>query len=92
MRDTPRSTNVWKMTEARAKFSEVFDRALTEGPQELHRRNDVVMVVRKSELEELKRKESVKDVLLNRPEDPPGEPTLTELILEGRRYFNDHDQ
>jgi antitoxin Phd len=35
----------WQLQEAKAKFSEVFDRALTEGPQYVSRRNKDEVVV-----------------------------------------------
>lgn len=91
----PKQDNVWKLAEAKNKLSEVVNRTISEGRQEIHRRDDVVVMINKDELEKLENsrpRKSIKSVLLNRPEDPPDEPSLTEIILEGRRYFNDYDQ
>ena len=91
----PKHDNIWKLSEAENKLGEVVNRTISEGRQEIHLRDDAVVVISKSELEEIENKvprKSVKEVLLSRPEDPPGEPTLTEIILEGRKYFNDYDQ
>ena len=41
----------WSLAEAKAKFSELFDRALSEGPQTVLRRGkDPVVIIRQDEL------------------------------------------
>jgi prevent-host-death family protein len=41
----------WSLAEAKAKFSELFERALTEGPQTVLRRGkDAVVLIRQDEL------------------------------------------
>jgi prevent-host-death family protein len=48
---------VWKVADAKNKFSEVMTLALTEGPQEVQRRDGNVVVISKDEFERLKGKE-----------------------------------
>ena len=43
----------WKLAEAKNKFSEVVNLALSEGPQEVDRRGDQVVVISKSEYDKL---------------------------------------
>ena len=43
----------WKLAEAKNKFSELVNLALSEGPQEVDRRGDRVMVIAKDEYERL---------------------------------------
>ena len=44
----------WQLQEAKAKFSEVFDRAINEGPQVVTRRNkDAVVIVPEAEFRKL---------------------------------------
>lgn len=93
----PKPDNVWKLAEAKNKLSEVVNKTLSEGRQEIHRRGDVVVLIRKDELDKLEGKEQKPDaidVLLAIPKHDPesGEPSLTELILQGRRYFREWDE
>jgi prevent-host-death family protein len=43
----------WNLAEARNRFSELVNRALTQGPQRVHRRKDCVVVVSAEEFERL---------------------------------------
>jgi prevent-host-death family protein len=43
----------WNLADAKNKFSEVVNRALTEGPQRIRRRTDTVVVVAAEEYERL---------------------------------------
>ena len=43
----------WKLAEAKNKFTEVVNKALSEGPQRVKRRNDVVVVIAQSDYERL---------------------------------------
>jgi len=36
---------VWRLAEAKNRFSEVFNRALAEGPQKVRRRHDAVIIL-----------------------------------------------
>lgn len=89
----PKPNNVWKLAEAKNKLSEVVNRTLSEGPQEIHRRNDVVIVIRKDEFNALAdagKRPTLAEHLLSIPRDVPGEPSLTDVILEGRKGEYDH--
>lgn len=44
---------MWQVAEAKNKFSELFTRAMTEGPQRVRRRGDIVVVVSEAEYERL---------------------------------------
>ncbi len=44
---------VWKLADAKMKFSEVVRRALAEGPQRVERRNDAVYVLSEEEYKRL---------------------------------------
>jgi len=44
---------IWKLADAKMKFSEVVRRALAEGPQRVERRNDAVYVLSEEEYERL---------------------------------------
>ena len=44
---------MWQLAEAKNKFSEVFTRALTEGPQRVRRRSDTVVILSEAEYERL---------------------------------------
>ena len=44
---------MWQLTEARKKFSELFTRAMTEGPQRVRRRGETVVVISEAEFERL---------------------------------------
>ncbi len=43
----------WQLAEAKNKFSEVVNRALTEGPQRITRRGDVVVLLSEEEYKRL---------------------------------------
>ena len=59
----------WKLAEAKNKFSEVVQRALTEGPQRVMRRRDAVVVLAEEEYERLAGSRlSFKEFLLNAPD------------------------
>lgn len=55
----------WQLQDAKAKFSEVVDKAVEEGPQTVTRRGkDVVVVVSAEQFELMKKRQiSLKDVL-----------------------------
>jgi prevent-host-death family protein len=59
----------WGVAEAKAKFSEVVEQALTEGPQEITRNGrQAVTVIATAELQRLKKpKQSLAEFLLNSP-------------------------
>lgn len=44
----------WQLTEAKNKFSEVFTRAIEEGPQFVTRRNQEIVILSKEEYERLR--------------------------------------
>jgi antitoxin Phd len=44
---------VWRLAEAKNRFSEVFNRALAEGPQRVLRRHDAVIVLSERDYEKL---------------------------------------
>ncbi|MBM3514553.1 MAG: type II toxin-antitoxin system Phd/YefM family antitoxin [Alphaproteobacteria bacterium] len=70
----------WRLAEAKNKFSEVVDRALTEGPQTITRRGDKVVVLSEREFQQLKKsKRDFVDFLLG-----PG-PTLEGVDLTRSR-------
>jgi prevent-host-death family protein len=55
----------WKLAEAKNRLTEVVNRALTEGPQTITRRNDTVVVISAKKYEELTGKRpSFKEFLL----------------------------
>lgn len=55
----------WRLADAKNRFSELVNRALTQGPQLVRRRNDVVVVVSNREYEKLTgKKPSFKQFLL----------------------------
>ena len=43
----------WRLADAKNRFSELVNRALTEGPQLVRRRNDAVVVLDRKEYEKL---------------------------------------
>ena len=54
----------WNLADAKNRFSEVVNRALTEGPQRVRRRKDTVVVVSGEEFERLTgRRPAFKDYL-----------------------------
>ncbi len=59
----------WKLQDAKSRFSELFDRAITEGAQVVSRRGkQKVVVVSKEEYDRLTRPEgSLSEFLLNSP-------------------------
>ena len=70
----------WQLAEAKNKLSEIVTRALTEGPQRIHRRGQVVVVLAESEYRRLTGKhETLTDYLLNGPDlsdlDPTRDPS-----------------
>ncbi len=60
----------WQLAEAKNKFSEVVDRAMTEGPQHVRKRGEpAVVVLSEAEYKKLKgRTRSLKDLILNGPD------------------------
>ena len=63
----------WQLAEAKNKFSEVVDRAITEGPQYVSKRGELAVVVvsvrEYRRLERLEgRKRTLKDLILNGPD------------------------
>ncbi len=70
----------WRLAEAKNKFSELVNRALTEGPQRVMRRDDVVVVLSEREYEQLTGSQpSFKEFLLQ------DGPTLEGVNLERDR-------
>ncbi|MCP5022575.1 MAG: type II toxin-antitoxin system Phd/YefM family antitoxin [bacterium] len=60
---------VWKLAEAKNKFSEVVRRALEEGPQRIERRNDAVVLISAEEYDRLVGgKQGFKEFLFNGPD------------------------
>ena len=58
----------WNLADAKNRFSEVINLALTKGPQFVHRRQDKVVIISAKEYEKLKGKHSsFKNFLLNGP-------------------------
>lgn len=58
----------WKLADAKNRFSELVNRALTQGPQRVRRRKDEVVVMALKEYERLKGKRGgLKDYLLRGP-------------------------
>ena len=69
----------WKLADAKNRFSEVVDRALAEGPQQVHRRKDAVVVLAQRDYEKLTgRRPGFREFLLSAP-------SLTGLNLERDR-------
>jgi antitoxin Phd len=59
----------WQLAEAKNKLSEVFNRALTDGPQRIRRRGEVVWVVSETDYQRLTGKRvTFKEFLLNGPD------------------------
>jgi prevent-host-death family protein len=59
---------IWKLADAKNKFSKVVDMALEEGPQRITRRNNTVIVVALKEFERLTgKKPGFKDYLRKAP-------------------------
>jgi antitoxin Phd len=58
----------WNLTDAKNHLSELVNRALTEGPQRIVRRRDMVIVITEAEYNRLCiQKPSFKDALLSAP-------------------------
>lgn len=56
----------WRLAEAKNRFSEVVNKALSEGPQQIVRRDDTVIILSKKDYEKLTGKQpGFKDFLLN---------------------------
>jgi prevent-host-death family protein len=63
----------WRLAEAKNKFSELFNRALAEGPQRVRRREEAVVVIAASDYERLTgSKPSFKDFLMEEGPDLEG--------------------
>ena len=62
---------MWQLAEAKNKFSEVFTKAMTEGPQTITRRGEEAVLVSKAEFERLSgpqpRKMTLGEFLLSGP-------------------------
>ena len=72
----------WRLADAKNKFTELVNRALSEGPQRVTSRNDVVIVIAERDYEQLTRtKPSFKEFLLQ------DSPTFDGLDLERDRSF-----
>lgn len=70
---------IWKLAEAKNKFSEVVRRALQEGPQRIERREDAVILISEAEFARLAgKKPGFIQFLLNAPD-------LSELDLDRDR-------
>ncbi len=66
----------WRLAEAKNRFSEVFNRALAEGPQRILRRHDAVVVLSERDYEKLTGKRpDLKQFLLGKG------PTLEDVDL-----------
>lgn len=67
----------WRLAEAKNRFSEVINKALSEGPQQVLRRDDTVIILSKKDYDKLTGKPSgFKDFLLNQT------PKLDDLELK----------
>lgn len=64
---------MWQLAEAKNKFSEVFTKAMTEGPQRVRRRGETVVVVSETEFDRL---------LGNQPKKM----SLGEFLLQGPSF------
>jgi prevent-host-death family protein len=59
----------WPLAEAKNKLSEVVNKAVSEGPQRIRRRGDVVVVISEAEYERLTGKQgTLKDAILKGPD------------------------
>jgi antitoxin Phd len=59
----------WKIAEAKNRFSEVVTKALTEGPQRVRRRGDVVIVLAEADYQRLVgERQALKEHLLAAPD------------------------
>ncbi len=63
----------WRLAEAKNKFSELFNRALAEGPQRVRRRDEAVVVVSANDYDRLTgSKPGFKDFLMGEGPDLEG--------------------
>ncbi|MEO0999777.1 MAG: type II toxin-antitoxin system prevent-host-death family antitoxin [Pseudomonadota bacterium] len=74
---------MWQVSEAKNKFSELFTRALTEGPQRVRRRKESVVVISAADYERLTR---------SRPRISLGEYILNGPSLEGLDLTRDRSE
>lgn len=59
----------WQLADAKNRFSELVTRALTEGPQRVRRRNQVVVVISEDEYDDLTGKRmGLKEAILHGPD------------------------
>lgn len=59
----------WKLADAKNRFSELVTKAMTEGPQRVSRRDDVVIVLSETDYQRLRGEEpNFIDFLLNGPD------------------------
>lgn len=59
----------WQLADAKNRFSELMTKALTEGPQRVKRRNEVVIVISEAEYQRLTGEyPTFKDWILNGPD------------------------
>jgi antitoxin Phd len=65
---------MWQVAEAKNKFSELFTRAITEGPQRVRRRGETVVVISESEYERLAGKAAQPEM------------SLAELLMSGPSF------
>jgi len=75
----------WKLAEAKNKFSEVVNRALTEGPQRVRRRKDSVVVLSEEEYAKLRGERVSLKAFLLRGEGPSLEGVDLERSKGGMR-------
>ncbi len=60
----------WRLAEAKNRFTELVNKALSIGPQTIRRRNDIVVVLSQKDYERLKgNNPGFKEHLLNPPHD-----------------------
>jgi antitoxin Phd len=78
--------HTWQLQDAKSRFSEVVNRALTEGPQWVTRRGqDAVVMLSANDFRRFSGTPSLVDVLLNAPR---GEPLDMERSREPVRSLN----
>ena len=59
---------MWGLAEAKNKFSEVFTKAISEGPQRVKRRDETVVILSEADFESLSgRKKTLGEFLLSQP-------------------------
>ncbi|MCP5276284.1 MAG: type II toxin-antitoxin system Phd/YefM family antitoxin [Burkholderiales bacterium] len=63
----------WQLADAKNRLSEVINKALSEGPQKITRRNDTVIILSQGDYEKLiEQQPGFKDFLLNQTPDLKG--------------------